>query len=401
MKVTYVLFGILVALGALLYAGSRIFPGIVPLVMPAPELSQTNPLPFILPKGFTAHLYTKDTPDARVLTRDPRGVLVVSMPSEGKVVALPDTDQNGVADKVIPILENLNSPHGIVFRCGPLGEITDGSNDCYLFVAETDAVNVYHYDERSSSAVFSKQLIALPHDGGHSTRSLLLHPDGKRILVAVGSSCNVCHEKTDMRAAVLAVDMKTGSSTVFAKGLRNTVFMTLNPVDGKIWGTDMGRDLLGDDAPPDEVNILAEGGNYGWPICYGKNNHDTEFDKNVYIRNPCMEPFETESHIDLQAHSAPLGVAFIPEEGWPEEYRLGAFVAFHGSWNRSVPTGYKIVRIPMTEGTPGAIEDFMTGFLNTNGTVVGRPAGLLAEPGGVLYVSDDRAGAIYKIQYTP
>ena len=114
-----------------------------------------------------------------------------------------------------------------------------------------------------------------------------------------------------------------------------------------------------------------------------------------------MEPFETESHIDLQAHSAPLGVAFIPEEGWPEEYRLGAFVAFHGSWNRSVPTGYKIVRIPMTEGTPGAIEDFMTGFLNTNGTVVGRPAGLLAEPGGVLYVSDDRAGAIYKIQYTP
>ena len=171
--------------------------------------------------------------------------------------------------------------------------------------------------------------------------------------------------------------------------------MAIHPVTGEIWGTDMGRDLLGDDVPPDEVNIIREGGNYGWPICYGKNIHDADFDKNTYIRNPCMEPFEQPSQIDIPAHSAPLGIAFIPEEGWPEEYWHDILVAYHGSWNRSVPTGYKIVRID----EHGIATDFMTGFMD-GGEVLGRPVGLLVEPGGALYISDDRAGVIYKVART-
>jgi glucose/arabinose dehydrogenase len=167
-----------------------------------------------------------------------------------------------------------------------------------------------------------------------------------------------------------------------------------------VWGTDNGRDLLGDDTPPDEVNILSAGKNYGWPICYGANVHDTDFDKNQYIRDPCAD--KTPPQIELHAHSAGLGLAFIPEEGWPEDMYNDLLVAYHGSWNRSQPTGYKVVRFnldPTTRKPIGEPIDFLTGFLTTNNTndAIGRPVGLLAEPGGVVYVSDDRAGAIYKI----
>ncbi len=162
----------------------------------------------------------------------------------------------------------------------------------------------------------------------------------------------------------------------------------------------MGRDLLGDNIPPDEINIIEEGKNYGWPICYGKNIHDDQFDKNTYIRNPCMEPFETPSSIDLQAHSAPLGLAFFPEEGWPEEYWHDLLVAYHGSWNRTEPTGYKIVRMRLdNEGKYEATEDFITGWLNGKNEALGRPVDILIQPGGLMYISDDKAGVIYRITY--
>ncbi len=176
------------------------------------------------------------------------------------------------------------------------------------------------------------------------------------------------------------------------------MFLTLHPVTGKVWATEMGRDNLGDDIPPDEINILEKGKNYGWPICYGKNIHDTEFDKNVYIRNPCMDPFETGSHVDLQAHSAPLGIGFIPEEGWDEDMWFDALVSYHGSWNRSVPTGYKIVRVKLdAQGNYIGAEDFITGWLKSDGTKLGRPVDVKVLSGGTMYISDDDRGAIYKV----
>ena len=182
-----------------------------------------------------------------------------------------------------------------------------------------------------------------------------------------------------------------------------------------MWATEMGRDLLGDDIPPDEINIIEEGKNYGWPNCYGKNIHDDNFDKNTYIRNPCMEPFETGSHVDLQAHSAPLGLAFVPEwgidsnmcfegleaacgGGFPDEYWNDLIVAYHGSWNRTNPTGYKLVRVKMDDyGNSIGVEDFITGWLGPKG-VLGRPVDVKFH-NGALYVSDDKAGVIYKIEY--
>ena len=184
----------------------------------------------------------------------------------------------------------------------------------------------------------------------------------------------------------------------------------------------MGRDLLGDDTPPDEIDIIDSSStgseqnpvpNFGWPICYGKNVHDTDFDHNTYIRNPCMEPFEIGSHIDLPAHSAPLGLAFFPKD-WPEEYRDDLLVAYHGSWNRSEPTGYKIVRVKLdSRGNFEGVEDFITGWLRRSDdksevgvpTVVsgltpegalGRPVDLVFHKGS-LYISDDKAGVVYKV----
>ncbi len=164
----------------------------------------------------------------------------------------------------------------------------------------------------------------------------------------------------------------------------------------------MGRDNLGDNIPPDEINIIEQKNNqpqnYGWPNCYGKNIHDDVFDKNTYIRNPCMAPFETPSFIDLQAHSAPLGLSFVPEEGWPEEYWYNLLVAYHGSWNRSAATGYKIVRLKMNaKGEYLGTEDFITGWLKDNDTKAGRPVDIKVLSGGTAYITDDSSGVIYRL----
>ena len=372
-----------------------------------------------LPDGFSASIFAENLISPRVMTYDPAGNLIVSITSQGRVVALPDKDGDGVADETVTVADGLSSPHGLAMRC---------ADSCELYVGETDKVSVYDYEAANLKATNKRKIVDLP-GGGHYTRSILFTrlpspaaqavggqvpaPNDNKLLISVGSSCNVCNEEDSRRAKILVANADGSDLKEFARGLRNAVFMTIHPVTGKIWATEMGRDLLGDDIPPDEINIIEEGKNYGWPICYGKNIHDGEFDKNVYFRNPCMEPFETPSHIDIQAHSAPLGIAFVPEDppsppaadsdgrgGWPQEYWFNAFVAYHGSWNRSVPTGYKIVRYKLdTEGAYLSEEDFITGWLQSDGSVLGRPADILVQPGGVMFISDDKAGVIYRVVY--
>lgn len=350
--------------------------------------------PFTLPDGFRVSVYAKDLAAPRVMHYGPSGHMLVSIPKEGKIVALVDKDFDGTAEGTVTVIDKLNKPHGMASRCDQ--EI------CKFYVAETDKVVEYDFDKQNIKAINGKKLFDLPSGGGHSTRTIMFepYPNENKMLVSVGSSCNVCNEENEQRAKVLEYDFKTGKLIEYAKGLRNSVFMAIHPVNGDIWATEMGRDNLGNDTPPDEINILKKDGNYGWPICYGKNIHDTEFDKNTYIRNPCMEPFETPSYIDIPAHSAPLGLAFFGEEGWPEDYWYNALVAMHGSWNSTVPKGYKIVRYKLdAKGNYLGEEDFMTGFLPSNsGTqAYGRPVDILIQPGGMIFVSDDKAGVIYKI----
>ncbi|MFA5933734.1 MAG: PQQ-dependent sugar dehydrogenase [Candidatus Paceibacterota bacterium] len=353
---------------------------------------------FSIPEGFGLNIFASNVTGARALEIDSKGRILVSQTSEGSITALTDTDSDGVADEHKVLIKGLKKPHGMAFRCdGALGAET-----CLLYVAESNALSQFDYDSANPSLSNKKRLASISSSisDNHFTRSLLFMPSPNEdtLLISVGSSCNVCIEKDTEYAKILAYDIKTKKLTEFARGLRNSVFMNLNPVTGDVWATEMGRDLLGDNIPPDEINIIKKDKNYGWPNCYGKNIHDDNFDKNVYIRNPCMEPFETESHVDLQAHSAPLGLSFIPEEGWPESHWYNLLVAYHGSWNRSEPTGYKIVRIKLdAKGKYLGTEDFITGWLTKDGKKLGRPADIKIFSGGTGYITDDGAGRVYRL----
>lgn len=359
---------------------------------PPQPLPEGIAAPLDVPVGFTATIFSRDVKGARVMVRDPKGTMLVSQTSEGRVVALPDLNQDAQSDQTVFVLEGLKQPHGILVVCAE-------QDDCVLYVAETGELKSYSYDADTFKAEYIETLTTFPTGDGHFTRTLIKHPTENKLLISVGSSCNVCEEEDVRRATVLSYDLDTKEMSTVATGLRNTVFMDVDPKTDKVWGTDNGRDLIGNDIPPDEVNIIEVGKNYGWPICYGQNIHDTNFDKKQYIRNPCTDTIPPK--IELQAHSGVLGIAFVPDSGWPEDMQGDVLLAYHGSWNRTPPTGYKVVRFELDEArnvTSGPI-DFMTGFLTTTDTddAIGRPVGILAEPGGVAYISDDRAGAIYRI----
>jgi glucose/arabinose dehydrogenase len=232
---------------------------------------------------------------------------------------------------------------------------------------------------------------------GHSTRTVLFLADG-RMVVSIGSSCNVCEESDPRRAAIVVYDgSQADHERLFATGLRNAVGLALHTDTGQLWATNNGRDLMGDDRPPDTIERIQEGGDHGWPGCHSGRIIDPRFghpDSCQGVRPPALE---------LQAHSAPLGLVFYDAEQFPAKFSGDLFVAYHGSWNRSTPTGYKIVRVHFRSGQPtGLVEDFATGWLDPDSfDVSGRPVGLEVGPDGALYVSDDTGGFIYRIAYRP
>jgi len=342
-----------------------------------------------LPPGFAISVFAQKLGNPRVLCLDPEGTLLVSLTRQGKVVALPDKDAKGVADQVVTVLEGLQRPHGLAF--GP-GEHPQ------LYVGETPEVSVYDYDPAKLTATQKKKIIDLPPGGRHFTRTLLFlpPPHQNRLLISVGSGCDVCVEKDWRYAKILTADADGGDLKTFASGLRNSVFLTAHPLTKHIWATEMGRDFLGDELPPDEINIILEGRDYGWPYCYGKRVHDDRFDPKGRKRDFCKDTVP--SYIDIPAHSAPLGLAFFPA-GWPREYRYNLLVAWHGSWNRTTPTGYKVVRYKLDEaGNYLEEKDFITGWLRPNGAL-GRPVDILIKDDGEIFISDDKAGVVYRVVY--
>lgn len=346
-------------------------------------------LPLKVPAGFSISIFAEGLAGPRVMVRDPEGTVLVSIPSRGSVVALPDDNMDGIADRVVTVTDGLNLPHGLAMRCAP---------DCLLYIAEEDQVNAYAYDRKKMKALKVKKIADLPDGGGHVTRTLLFMPDpeGDRLLISVGSSCNACNEDDWRRAKILMVPAGGGKLRPFASGLRNSVFMAIAPETKKIWATEMGRDFLGDNLPPDEINIIDKGRNYGWPFCFGKNVHDSQFDPRHTLK--CRIPETYPSYIDIPAHSAPLGLAFFTAKGWPEEFKNDLLVAYHGSWNRSVPTGYKIARYRFdNRGRYLGVEDFVSGWLTKGGDALGRPVDIMIRPDGTILVSDDKAGVIYRL----
>lgn len=285
----------------------------------------------------------------RDLLLDPQGDLLVSLTGQGQVLKFIDGQPT-------TLLSGLNKPHGLAL----VGNI--------LYVAETDKVS------KLVNGTLHK-VVNLAIGGSHFTRSLL--PYQGNLLVSIGSTCNVCNESNSTRASIQLLDLATNQLTPFATGLRNSVFMTTHPSTGEIYATEMGRDLLGDHLPPDEINIIKQGNEYGFPLCYGKNVEDaTQTKGKNFFRAPCDPNFETPSHYDLPAHVAPLGLAFLPDES--------LLVALHGSWNSSTPVGYKVIKI----APDGTQTDFLTEGIS-------RPVDIEISPDGEIYISDDKAGKIY------
>lgn len=336
--------------------------GIISLIEQASPLASSQnstDFPLTIPAGYKLSIFAKNLNNPRDMIIDNHGNIIVSITSLGKVMVV---NKDG---KACELIKNLNKPHGLALY-----------RDYKLYVAETNVVKVYDYDPVTCSIGNSNQVVELPGGGIHFTRSLIIKDD--RLYVSVGSSCNVCDEENDKRAAIWSSAMDGSDFKPFANGLRNAVFMALHPDTKEIWATNMGRDNLGDDLPPDTVNVIKENANYGWPYCYGNKITDNETNKNnsKYDCKLMQSP-----QLELPAHSAPLGLDF---------WNGSLLVVYHGSWNRTSPTGYKVVKF-----TNGKSEDFISGWLSKDGDVLGRPSDIVVKDENQIFISDDKAGVIY------
>jgi len=325
-------------------------------------------------------------PKARWLHRTEPGDLLVSVPAEGRIVlAARDADGDGAADGVRTVIDGLNRPHGLALHDG------------WLYVGETDAVGRVRFDVTTGlvSGRFERVVTGLPGGGNHWTRTVRFGPEGW-LYVSIGSSCNVCEEEDPRRAAMLRFRPDGSGGETYASGLRNAVGFDWRPGTGELYATDNGRDLLGDDFPPCELNRLVRGGFYGWPYAHGARVPDPDLgaghDAEISTSIPPAHGF--------RAHTAPLGITFLRHQPEGSAWRGAALVALHGSWNRTRKDGYAVVSLHWRPD--GTIEEreFLTGFL-TGEQVIGRPVDVEEAPDGAFYVSDDYAGAVYRVTAEP
>lgn len=334
-----------------------------------------------LPAGFAISHFADAVPDARSLALGADGTVFVGTREAGAVYALRDTDRDGRADSTYVVSDALDAPNGVAVR--------DGA----LYVADIGRLLRFDSIERRlahppAPVVVSK---GLPTEGWHGLRFIAFGPDGF-LYVGSGAPCNVCVKDDPRFAAILRVDPVTGAVTVFAHGVRNTVGFDWDSA-GALWFTDNGRDFLGADAPPDELNRAERAGlHFGFPYCHGGDLADPEFDT-----RPCGEFVPPVARLD--AHVATLGMRFYRGAMFPPEYRGRIFIAEHGSWNRLIPVGYRVTTVRLNGSTP-RYEVLAQGWLSrARRGAWGRPVDVLELPDGSLLVSDDKAGAVYRITY--
>ncbi len=333
-----------------------------------------------VPPGFEVAQYAQ-VPGARSLAQGSAGTVFVGTRREGVVYALRDLDRDGVADSVYLLASGLRSPNGVAFR--------DGS----LYVAEISRIT--RYDEIESRLANPPDPVVVredfPTDGHHGWKFIRFGPDG-RLYVPVGAPCNVC-QPGGLYSAIHALDLEAGTREAVAFGVRNTVGFDWHPETGDLWFSDNGRDRMGDDVPPDELNRVSRPGqHFGFPYCHGRAVADPEFGQT----RSCGE-FEPPA-LELPAHVAPLGLRFYQGDMFPPQYHGRIFLAQHGSWNRSVPDGYRVITVTVADGEVVSSEVFADGWL-VQGRSWGRPVDVAVLPDGALLISDDKAGVVYRVTY--
>jgi glucose/arabinose dehydrogenase len=357
-------------------------PTAIPLMEAAVPLPDVPEHAIALPAGFGISVFADGLDNPRMMTLGPDGHIYVAERGAGRILRLPDANRDGIIDQIEIAAEGLNAPSSLAFY-------QDGS----LYVGET--TRVLRFPPLAGQQEFSQPEVVIADlpSGGHNTRTVLFNSDYSSLFVSIGSSCNSCEEGDERRAAIMRYNPDGSAGRVYAKGLRNAVGMTFKPGSEELWATNNGRDFLGDDLPPETVYLVEAGKDYGWPSCHSGRIIDPD------MGSPTACQGVEEPMVEMQAHSAPLGLEFYSGDQFPEEYQGDLFVAFHGSWNRSNPVGYKIVRIPLDGDTIGPTEDFATGWLIDDSSW-GRPVDVLTGPDGSIFVSDDAGGRIYRIFYT-
>lgn len=335
-----------------------------------------------LPAGFQIQIYARDLPNARSLTLGPGGVLFVGTRKAGKVYAVLDVDQDGAADESFVLADGLNMPNGVAFNGGS------------LYVAEVDRILRYDNPEQRLKEKIDPVVMnnSFPRDQHHGWKYIAFGPDG-RLYVPVGAPCNVCEKNDPRYASIMRLNADGSGLEIVARGIRNTVGFDWHPETRELWFTNNGRDWMGDDLPPDTLHrISRKGQHFGFPYCHAGNIPDPKFGHSRTCRE--FDPPE----VRLGPHVAPLGMKFYTGDMFPARYKNQIFIAEHGSWNRSEPIGYRITLITFDKDRPKAYQVFADGWLQ-GGNAWGRPVDVLVMPDGALLVSDDRAGAIYRITY--
>jgi glucose/arabinose dehydrogenase len=365
-----------------------------PRVVPAPKNAKPR-----VPKGFEVALFATGLINPRYLLTAPNGDIFVTESAANTIRVLRDSDGDGRPDINEKFATGLSQPFGLAFY-------PPGPDPMFLYVANTDGIVRFPYRNGDLRARGKPERIADLSSGGrltgggHWTRDIVFSADGTKLYASVGSKTNVSDEAAEpaerARARIFQFEPDGSNRTTYAWGIRNAVGIAIQPETGDLWASVNERDGLGDDLVPDYVTRVLKGGFYGWPWYYLGNHQDPRHKGS----RPDLAAKVLEPDVLIQAHSAPLNLIFYEGEQFPADFKGDAFVALHGSWNRSKRTGYKVVRIPLENGKPrGVYDDFLTGFVTPEGDVWGRPVGLTVAKDGSLLVSEDGNNAIWRIAY--
>jgi glucose/arabinose dehydrogenase len=337
-----------------------------------------------VPAGFRVNIFATGFQEPRWLAVAPNGDIFVADSGAGKIFVLRDPRRTGGAQEREVFASGLDRPFGIAFH------------EDYVYVGDTDAVLRFRYNANTSKRLGeAEHLMSLPR-GGHWTRALVFSADLKHLFVSVGSASNIDVEKDKRRGAITICDPDGKNARLYATGLRNPVGIALEPATGELWADVNERDGLGDDLPPDYFTSVKDGGFYGWPYSYIGDNVDPR----VRPQEPELVAKAIVPDVLLGSHRAPLQFAFYTGKQFPESYQGGAFIAEHGSWNRSIRAGYEVTFVPFKNGRPsGDPQVFLDGLVPdpAKTAVYGRPVGVAVAPDGALLVSDDSANVVYRV----
>jgi glucose/arabinose dehydrogenase len=361
-----------------------------PKIVPRPQGAMPQTMP-----GYSVSVYADGLENPRLLQTAPNGDIFIAESRTGNIKVLRGRGRAGRVQTIDTFATGLNRPFGIGFY-------PSGASPEYVYIANTNSVVRFPYRSGDLKARGPQEVVVkeLPTGGGHWTRGLAFSRDGKKMFVSIGSQSNVDDEEKNPaeqeRARVIEFNPDGSGRRVYATGIRNPVGLAVHPRTGQVWVSVNERDALGDDLVPDYITHVEDGGFYGWPWYYIGGNQDPRHEG----KRPELKAAVKVPDVLIQPHSASLQLTFYTGTQFPAEHRDSIFAAEHGSWNRSMRTGYKVIRVPLRGGAAtGEYQDFLTGFVVSDGEVWGRPVGVTVASDGALLVSDDASNTIWRVSY--